>query len=59
MFIMFFKWFSVKNEVVSNDSLVDRIKFHNMLLKMKKKRPNFNIDRVMKKLYGSNYNHNL
>lgn len=30
-------------------------KFHQMLLKMKKRRPNFNVDRVMTMLYGKKY----
>lgn len=36
-------------------SKVDINKFYNMLLKMKKKRPNMNISWIMINLYGSDF----
>jgi hypothetical protein len=36
---------------ISLEQEKDKEKFHAMLLKMKKKRPNFNIERVMGKVY--------
>ena len=43
-----------KEKTFSLDQEKDKIKFHAMLLKIKKKRPNFNIDLVMRKVYDDN-----
>lgn len=52
---MFTNLFSKKKE----DIVVDKIEmnaFYLSLLKMKKKRPNMDVNRLMKLLYGKNFN---
>lgn len=44
-----------KNVIVNNMDAKDLSEFYQMLLKVKKKRTNFNVDFVMKSLYGNNF----
>lgn len=54
----FFKSLTVKSFIkvkteINDFDQKDMHNFYTQLLKMKKKRPSLNIDRIMKKLYGS------
>ncbi len=54
------KWilFLLENQKASQSKQFDKedmIYFHKMLLKMKKKRPKMEVDRIMKLLYGERY----
>lgn len=44
-----------KKKVEIEFDKVEMVKFYNMLLKMKKKRPNFDINSMMTRLYGADY----
>jgi len=50
------KFFKKKNKVIlySEEKLVEIKKFHLMLMKMKKKRPNFNVKRLLNTIYPDN-----
>lgn len=54
-FIAFFKTKKVPH---SEASLLEREAFHAMLKKVQKKRPYFNIARVMEKVYGKGWEEN-
>lgn len=41
--------------VVANVDAKDLSNFYQMLLKVKKKRTNFNVDFIMKSVYGNNF----
>lgn len=48
--------FNKRKEInLSEIEIKEMENFHSMLLKVKKRRPNFNVDRVMTMLYGKKY----
>jgi hypothetical protein len=50
-----FTFFKTKKVSLSEASLLEREAFHAMLKKVQKKRPYFNIARVMEKVYGKGW----
>lgn len=46
----------LKGKVILTDcNIIEMNNFYNMLLKMKIKRPDLNVNRIMCAIYGSNY----
>jgi hypothetical protein len=53
-----FTFFKTKKVSLSEASLLEREAFYAMLKKVQKKRPHFNIARVMEKVYGKGWEEN-
>jgi hypothetical protein len=54
--VFFNKKNKISKRIYSENEKMEIIKFYQMLVKMKKNRPNFDIDGVIKKVYP---NHNI
>ena len=53
---LFKKKNKMEKRLYSENDKVEIVKFYQMLVKMKQTRPNFNVDKIIKKVYP---NHNI